>query len=1321
MNLKLLKVARFFHLIKKEKYKEKRQIGIVRHSPFFDEQWYLEQYPDVRASGMTAAEHYVKFGWKEGRNPGPDFDTNDYLREYPDVKKSNMNPIYHYALFGKNENRKTFATQSDVKFKTIKPNLLDKIISYKKNKNPLISIIVASYNYQNYIRETLDSLVNQTYKNFEVIVVDDGSVDNSVDIIKSYVKKYSNIYLYQHHNNTNRGLTETIKLGLKKAKGEYVAFCESDDMWESDYLEQKVKIIREYANPVIIVNDVHLFGDRNRCLLTNKNMNIRRIKLNKTINRLSISDFRDKNWIATFSSCMVKKSELLKCDFNHNNRPSAIDWWLWKQICAFNKIYFINNKLTLWRMHSSYNTKTSKCFILNQKRFLELSDQIILKKHPIRACFLLFRILKSNLLKQSNKNKISRKNYNIIKKSNFFDKNWYLAQNIDVAEEGVDPIKHYLMFGWKEGRNTGPDFDGNLYLKTYPDVNNANFCPLLHYELHGKYEKRNIFKVQNKVINAALNETGKICEASEEDIAKYWKGYKKNKKVLYTCIIGDYDKLINHKFIAHDYDYICFTDNKDLLKQKTWGVWQIHPLAFTKLDNTRNNRWHKVHPHILFKEYVESIYIDGNINILTSYIFDFLKTIDKTFILPAHFSNTCIYSELDFIVKCNKDSLENIEKVRNFYKNERFPHNLGLGENNFLYRKHKDKRIIKIMELWWNMITNFSKRDQASLVYAMWKNKFDIRPCLIKNLRLDKDNFAVYSHIREMNAFTSTCVEKYKKEIDMHKVISFDIFDTLLVRPYVKPSDLFYHLERIENSIGFADARKKAEYKARKCHPTEKDITIDMIYENIDQKYLKIKNKELALEEQILQPHPIIKQLYEYAIDAKKMVLISSDMYLSKDFLTNLLKKKGYADFDKIYISCEENASKRDGSLYEKIIKEINVPVNEILHIGDNITVDCKNAEEFGIHTLYIPKMIDNLYNINLKAKNLAERMEGDIGTSIFLGCLALHSYIYKDYCNKIDYFKLLGYEYAGAFCFQFIKWVYDDLIKKDVKDVIMVARDGYTFQKVFNLFNSTKINSHYVYAPRFVSLLISLNFDRNNQEQVASIANYYRTKIDSTSKNINNNNSYQDNLNFIDENWSEIQKYAILKKKEYLSYLEQFNFVDSKLAIVDIATIWFTSQKLFEYIYPEKKISGYYWRINSRNKPLREENIFDKEGVSLGLLSPWDIMEVLFSSSEPPIQDLQQGKPIYQCVENDYEKEREINYDFISNGCVEFSADVIKIFKNIPTYFTPLMVANWINILKIFPNDLDKKFFYNIYHASDVSHKNYKKLFNFWYKEKAN
>ena len=81
------------------------------------------------------------------------------------------------------------------------------------------------------------------------------------------------------------------------------------------------------------------------------------------------------------------------------------------------------------------------------------------------------------------------RDYNLIKKSNLFDSEYYLANNEDVKKAKVDPIKHYLKFGWKEGRNPSAKFNGNEYLNKRPDVRVAGICPLVHYIKFGKDEK----------------------------------------------------------------------------------------------------------------------------------------------------------------------------------------------------------------------------------------------------------------------------------------------------------------------------------------------------------------------------------------------------------------------------------------------------------------------------------------------------------------------------------------------------------------------------------------------------------------------------------------------------------------------------------------------------------------------------------------------------------------------------------------------------------------------------------------------------------------
>ena len=136
-----------------------------------------------------------------------------------------------------------------------------------------------------------------------------------------------------------------------------------------------------------------------------------------------------------------------------------------------------------------------------------------------------------------------------------------------------------------------------------------------------------------------------------------YQNYKKNRKakgVIYTCIIGNYDSLKTHKYINFDWDYVCYTNNRNINSD---GIWEIKELEFDKLDNSKNNRWHKLNPHLLFKEYEESIYLDGNIRILSEDFFSLIKKKDL-FISTKHLRRNCLYEEAK---ECKKLKLEKKE------------------------------------------------------------------------------------------------------------------------------------------------------------------------------------------------------------------------------------------------------------------------------------------------------------------------------------------------------------------------------------------------------------------------------------------------------------------------------------------------------------------------------------------------------------------------------------------------------------------------------------------------------------------------------------
>ena len=220
--------------------------------------------------------------------------------------------------------------------------------------------------------------------------------------------------------------------------------------------------------------------------------------------------------------------------------------------------------------------------------------------------------------------------------------------------------------------------------------------------------------------------------------------HRKNKKrVVYTCLTGNYESMpAIQKYKDKQSRYICFTDNQLLIKLKILGEWEIYPLRYNKSDNVRNARWHKMHPHILFPEYNESLWIDANVDILTSKIFDSIN--NKNLLIPVHYCRNDIYKEIQKAVFSYPNQKEILLKQACFLRSENMPENYGLNETNIIYRKHNET--IKIMEEWWDMLTKYSSRDQASLSYILWKNGIKPNDISIDNTRIDHLNFKIYRH-----------------------------------------------------------------------------------------------------------------------------------------------------------------------------------------------------------------------------------------------------------------------------------------------------------------------------------------------------------------------------------------------------------------------------------------------------------------------------------------------------------------------------------------------------------------------------------------------
>lgn len=122
--------------------------------------------------------------------------------------------------------------------------------------NPLVSVIIPTYNVEKYIEKAIQSVLDQTYPNIEIIVVDDGSTDHTVDVVRSFHDERIKLFI----NERNMGPSYSRNRGIKEAKGEWIAFLDGDDWWDKERLEKLLNVAETYQADVVC-DDLYLIVD----------------------------------------------------------------------------------------------------------------------------------------------------------------------------------------------------------------------------------------------------------------------------------------------------------------------------------------------------------------------------------------------------------------------------------------------------------------------------------------------------------------------------------------------------------------------------------------------------------------------------------------------------------------------------------------------------------------------------------------------------------------------------------------------------------------------------------------------------------------------------------------------------------------------------------------------------------------------------------------------------------------------------------------------------------------------------------------------------
>lgn len=221
------------------------------------------------------------------------------------------------------------------------------------DKSPLVSVVVTSYNHADYLRERMDSLINQTYSNFEIIVIDDFSSDHSSEVLEEY-SKYKNVSILILDK--NYGYSHTSNLGIKLSNGKYIMFAECDDYSNKDQIKILMSNFFSRDNIGVVFSGSNMVDGNGKKYgedIQWRNKHFRGLcNENRIIDSNLISRFfLESCVIPNLSAAIIKKNVLTAVNGFSTDFTASADWDMWCRVASTTDFYYVTEQLNNFRNH----------------------------------------------------------------------------------------------------------------------------------------------------------------------------------------------------------------------------------------------------------------------------------------------------------------------------------------------------------------------------------------------------------------------------------------------------------------------------------------------------------------------------------------------------------------------------------------------------------------------------------------------------------------------------------------------------------------------------------------------------------------------------------------------------------------------------------------------------------------------------------------------------------------------------------------------------------------------------------------------------------
>ncbi|MDR3568207.1 MAG: hypothetical protein P4L43_09295 [Syntrophobacteraceae bacterium] len=327
--------------------------------------------------------------------------------------------------------------------------------------------------------------------------------------------------------------------------------------------------------------------------------------------------------------------------------------------------------------------------------------------------------------------------------------------------------------------------------------------------------------------------------------------------------------------------------------------------------------------------------------------------------------------------------------------------------------------------------------------------------------------------------------ECFSKLLPLARVVSFDVFDTVLLRKTRCPTDVFLYMESEARNIlanpgaRFPELRIQSETIARQRAFTQHgydDTNLEEIYSVLreltgigDDALRALLELELRCEERLIYANPYAARLCKLVEAQGKTLAFTSDMYLPRFAVAHLLETNGFCA-QNLLISSETRVTKHGGKLFDLLVGRFGGDPGKILHTGDNEWSDFERARQRGLTSLHWQPQPEQLPFVDQIA-SCAPDWDRDLSSSIYAGLARKRRLSHPVVgTGASDFWKAIGYEVIGPLYLSFVSWTIKQAQDLDVDKLFFLARDGYYLIKVFDILKERwkfAINADYLYASR--------------------------------------------------------------------------------------------------------------------------------------------------------------------------------------------------------------------------------------------------------------